>query len=126
MPVPRKWRGLRRVDRRTGTLAARSIPWTGPPVKSCYRRHQRRQAGGGNGLAVALGLLVRDHELDAEVRELVGKHGFRLVDVHLAAFAGGHATEDEQVLDIVEIRVVGDGIAEAGADRFVDLLGASI
>src|SRR5690606_5851855 len=79
-----------------------------------------RQTCSSHGLPMALGLLVRHHELDCQFGEFLGEHLLRLVDDDLTTFSGRHATEDEEVGDVVEVRVMGDRVAEAHPDGFVN------
>ncbi len=58
--------------------------------------------------------------------ELFGKHFAGGVEDDVAAFAGGDAAEDEHVVEVVEVEVVGDGVAEVGADGLVDGGGAFV
>ena len=82
------------------------------------------QAGGGDGLAVALVLFVGNVERDArrELRELDLQHLARAVDDVVAARAGGDAPEHEHVPEVVERGEMRDAIAEVRAERLVDLL----
>lgn len=95
-----------------------------------HRESSRKdgQAGGGDGLAVALVFFVRGVESDAGDKfgefggeNLMGdgEHGF-------SAGPGRDAAEHQEVVEVVEIGEVGDGVAEVGADGLVDLAGPAI
>ena len=61
-----------------------------------------------------------------QFRELLFHHFAGHGEDEVAALAGHHAAQHEQVADLVEIREVGDGVAEVDADGFVDLARARV
>src|SRR5437867_1410768 len=71
---------------------------------------------------VALVLLVRGPELDAlrELRKFRTQHFARLGEDDTSPFPARHPSEDEQRPDVVEFRIMRDGVAKADADRLVD------
>ena len=65
--------------------------------------------------------------------ELAGEFGeFEFEDLtgavedDVRAWTGGDAAENEDVADVVEVGVVGDGVAQVCADCFVDFSSAGI
>ena len=86
------------------------------------------EAGGGDGLAVALVLLVGHVEGDAagQFGELDVQHVTRAVDDVVTTGPGRHATEHEHVRDLVEVGKVRHAVAEVRAERVVDLLRAGM
>src|SRR5579859_1726093 len=76
-----------------------------------------RQTGGGDGLPNAAALFV--WQLDVYMGKL-GEFGFQNfigpVKNQCATAAGSHPTKDQDVLEIVEVSVVSDGIAQVNAD----------
>ena len=86
------------------------------------------QAGGGDGLAVALLLLAGDVKTDAlgHLGELLLQDLLRQLENQVPTFARHHAAQHQQVAEVVEIGVVGDGVAEPDADGLVDLARAVV
>src|ERR1019366_7920131 len=86
------------------------------------------QAGGGDGLAVALFRLAGDVKTDAlsHLGELLRKDLLRHLKNQVPSFAGHHAAQHQEVAEIVEIGAVGDGVAEPDADGLVDLARAAV
>ena len=86
------------------------------------------EGGGGDGLAVAFHLFVGGGhgELFGELGELGFEEIGGFLEDEIATGARGDPAEDEEVLDVVELGVVGDGVAEAGADGVVDFPGTVV
>ena len=86
------------------------------------------EAGGGDGLAVAFFFFVGDVEGEARCQgwEFEAEDFFGGGEKVVAAGAAGDAAEDEDVVEVVEVRVVREGVAEVGADGLVDFLRAGI
>ena len=90
-----------------------------------HRLPQLGQGGGGHGLAYTAGLLVGQggvHEA-GHLRVLVGQHLLTGVQDDVAAPAGHDATQQQHVLEAVEVVVQGQGVAQVHADGAVDGLG---
>ena len=75
---------------------------------------------------MALELLVGNVEADREFGELLFEHFPGGVEDDRTAFAGGDAAEQQQMLELVEVRIVGERVAEVAADGAVDGGGARI
>src|SRR5271157_243682 len=81
------------------------------------------QAGGRNGLAVALFLLAGDVKTNVlgHLGELLFEDLLRQLENQVPTNARHHAAQHQEIADVVEIGAVGDGVAEPDADGFVDL-----
>src|SRR5512136_1290742 len=70
------------------------------------------QAGGGDGLTDAPALFVRQLNMNAsQLGKFRLEHLVCVIQDELAAAAGSATPQDEHVLQIVQVRIVGDGIA---------------
>ncbi len=93
-----------------------------------WRGLKSRQAGGGDGLSVTLHLFVRGVEFDfrGQLRELVAENGAGLIEDDPPAVARADAPEEEQVVEIIKVCVVGQRIPEVHANRLVNSGGAFV
>ena len=93
--------------------------------KSTALAFQRRQGGGGHGLAHPAELLVgqRGDHLAVQLRVLVGQDLLAGVQDDVAALAGHDPAQQQHVLAAVELVVVGQGVAQVHADGRIDLGG---
>src|SRR4051812_35219350 len=80
-----------------------------------------RQARGGNGLAVALFFFVGDVKFYrlGQFRKFQFQHLARAGKNQIGAWAGSHSAENQDVLNVIKIGVMGDGVAEIRADGLV-------
>src|SRR5512136_2426952 len=70
------------------------------------------QAGGGDGLTAAPALFVRQLNMNAsQLGKFRPEHLVCVIQDDLAAAARSAAPQDEHVLQIVKVRIMGDGIA---------------
>src|SRR3569833_2962460 len=77
-----------------------------------------RQAGGGDGLTVALALFVRQVKFDRlrQFWELSLEHFSGAVDDNIPALAARDSSQDQSVLEFVEVGIVRNRIAEVYAN----------
>mmetsp|Transcript_40729 Transcript_40729/g.126950 ORF Transcript_40729/g.126950 Transcript_40729/m.126950 type:complete len:395 (-) Transcript_40729:464-1648(-) len=81
-----------------------------------------RQGGRRDALAHGLEVVVGRVELDgAQLRELRRQDLLRHVQHEVAALALAHPAEDHDVVDVVELEVLREGVAQIDADGLVDL-----
>ena len=73
---------------------------------------------------MALELLVRNVEADRKLRKFLFKYFPGGVEDDRTAFAGGDTAEQQQMLKLVEVRIMGERVAEVAADGAVDGGGA--
>ena len=87
-----------------------------------------RKACRRHGLSDTSGRFVRDVEFQSLCKfgEVCVQHFVRLVENDVSAFSRSYPSENENVFDVVEQRIVCDGVTEIYADRFVDLSGSLI
>ena len=80
----------------------------------------------GNRLADAAGVFIRDVQLDLlrELGEFLVEDFLCALEQDDTALARGDAAHDEHMLDVIELGVVRDRVAEIGADGVVDGGGA--
>src|SRR5579883_199689 len=88
----------------------------------------RRQTGCCDGLADAPALLVGqcDRNRGSQLRKFSAQYFLSLAEDDVPTWAGGHATKYEYVLEIVEVRIVRNAIADVSANRLVQLDGNGI
>ena len=127
--------GLRRACGPACCFVGVSAVWVGgekarPRATRPYRGLfcELREAGGGDGLAVAFFFFVGEVEGEARCQggEFAAEDFFGGGEEVIAAGAAGDAAEDEEVVDVVEVGVVREGVAEVGADGLVNFLRARI
>lgn len=81
------------------------------------------ERGGGHGLAMSFLFFVGEMELDGAVREHGAEDFPGGIDHEITAGAGGDPAEEEEVIDVVEPGVPGNGAAEVDAEGAVEVFG---
>src|SRR6185436_18548109 len=66
---------------------------------------------------------VRHMNLNAQIAELVFENGSRLVDDDLPALTGCYSTEQQQMLEVVKLRIMRNGVTEVNSDGLVNFSG---
>src|SRR6266516_2491628 len=86
------------------------------------------QTGCGHRLPMSLIFFIGDMKGDpvVEVRELDFQNMFCVVDNEIPALARVHATKNQHVLKIVEIRIMREGITEIRANGLIDFRRSTI
>src|SRR2546427_8370722 len=81
------------------------------------------QAGCCYGLAYSPRLLIRQGQFDLfrKLRELLAQYFVRRLDHDFSTRPCGYATENQDVFQIVEVRVMGNSIAQIYAEGAVDV-----
>jgi len=75
---------------------------------------ERRQTGGGHGLPDAAAFFVRNMQCESprDLREFLLQNLASLVQHDVPALAGRDAAKNEDMLKIIKVRVVRNGVAE--------------
>src|SRR5579885_864797 len=87
-----------------------------------------RQARRRDRLPDPAGFFIRHVQRDPgrEVGKLLLQNFPRPLKHDVAAPPGGDTAEDQRVIEIIKIRIVGDGVAEVAADRLVNFCRALV
>src|SRR5688572_9925592 len=124
-----EWKNAR-VEETTGLFQSSTLPLLhsvrlrASPRSPTLVLSNIRQAGGGYALAYAADFFSGQRKLYplVQVRELDPQHLTGGLYHYIASRAGGHAPENQNALQVIELCVVRDGVAEANADRPIDVL----